>query len=210
MERQILKARWVFPVDGPPLEGAVVEVEGSQIAAVYAGDHPRATDLGNTALIPGLVNAHTHLEFSDLEKPLTPVSPFTEWIRSVMKSRFESAGSAESKIQQGIKESLAAGTTCLGEIATSTESLQLLEQGQPVPRTVVFRECLGFSADQISGQEQIAADFLKQRTDHNHNNVLHLGLSPHAPYSVHPDLYSSLIHLARDEDAPVAVHLGET
>jgi len=187
-----------------------VEIEGSRIAAVYAGDHPRATDLGNTALIPGLVNAHTHLEFSDLEKPLSPAAPFTSWIRSVMKSRFESSGPAKSKIQQGINESLAAGTTCLGEIATSSESFQLLEQTQPVPRAVVFRECLGFSADRIPEQEQLAADFFKQQSDQSHKIPLISGLSPHAPYSVHPDLYLSLIQLAKNQNAPVAVHLGET
>ncbi|MDF1744747.1 MAG: amidohydrolase family protein [Gimesia sp.] len=210
MERQILKARWVFPVEGPPLEGAVVEVEGSRIAAVYAGDHPQATDLGNAALIPGLVNAHTHLEFSDLEKPLGPVAPFTEWIRSVMKSRFDSSGSSESKIQQGIKECLGAGTTCLGEIATSSESLQLLEQSHPAPHSVVFRECLGFSADRVSEQEQIAADFFEERTGPGHEVPIARGLSPHAPYSVNPDLYLRLVQLARDRGAPVAVHLAET
>ena len=187
-----------------------MEVEGSRIAAVYAGDHPRATDLGNAALIPGLVNAHTHLEFSDLEEPLRPVAPFTEWIRSVMKSRFDSSGSAESKIQQGIKESLAAGTTCLGEIATSADSHQLLEQNQPAPRAVVFRECLGFSVNRIAEQERIAADIFEQRPDQGIDFPVHQGLSPHAPYSVHPDLYLSLIHLARNQGAPVAVHLGET
>lgn len=187
-----------------------MEIEGSRIAAVYVGDHPRATDLGNSALIPGLVNAHTHLEFSDLEQPLGPATPFTSWIRSVMKSRFESSGSADLKIQRGLHESLSAGTTCLGEIATSSESFQLLEQSQPVPRAVVFRECLGFSADRISEQEQIAVDFLAQRMDQDQTAALHVGLSPHAPYSVHPDLYASLIQLAQKQDAPVAVHLGET
>ncbi len=187
-----------------------MEVEGSRIAAVYAGDHPRAVDLGNTALIPGLVNAHTHLEFSDLEQPLGPVAPFTEWIRSVMKSRFESSDSSELKIQQGIEESLAAGTTCLGEIATSFDSFHLLGQSQSVPRAVVFRECLGFSADRVAGQEQIAADFLEQRSDSAHVFPLQQGLSPHAPYSVNPDLYSSLIQMARNQGVPVAVHLGET
>ncbi|WP_339728796.1 amidohydrolase family protein [uncultured Gimesia sp.] len=210
MERQILKARWVFPVDRPPLEGAVVEVEGSRIAAVYAGDHPQAIDLGNSALIPGLVNAHTHLEFSHLERPLGPTAPFTDWIRSIMKSRFESHVSVKQSIQQGIAESLAAGTTCLGEIATSVESVHQLGQTEPAPRAVVFRECLGFSADRIAGQEQMAAEFLEQQTEGEMYGRLRLGLSPHAPYSVHPDLYLNLVQQARDQGVPVAVHLAET
>lgn len=210
MERQILKARWVFPVEGPSLERAVVEVEGSRIAAVYAGDHPRAIDLGNTALIPGLVNAHTHLEFSHLACPLGPAAPFTDWIRSVMKSRFAGSVPVEQSILQGIKESLAAGTTCLGEIATSEKSLQLLGQTQPAPRAVVFRECLGFSAERIAEQAQIAAEYFETLAAHAADFSLHLGLSPHAPYSVHPDLYLNLINQARNQGAPVAVHLAET
>lgn len=188
----------------------MVEVEDSRIAAVYAGDHPEALDLGNTALIPGLVNAHTHLEFSHLVHPLGPTAPFTDWIRSIMKSRFEATEPVERSIQQGIRESLAAGTTCLGEIATSVESVHQLEQTAPAPRAVVFRECLGFSADRIVGQAQVAAEFLEQQTTGEKHNRLRLGLSPHAPYSVHPDLYLNLIQQARDQGAPAAVHLAET
>lgn len=210
MERQILKARWVFPVEGPPLESAVVEVEDSHIAAIYAGDHPQATDLGNMAIIPGLINAHTHLEFSNFEKPLGPTAPFTDWIRAVMKSRFENSGSAKLPIRQGIKECLDSGTTCLGEIATSSESLHLLEQRQPAPRAVVFRECLGFSANRIPEQEQIASQFFDEIPDQADSPLIQIGLSPHAPYSVHPDLYLSLIQQAHDQNAAVAVHLAET
>tara|TARA_R110002111_G_scaffold256979_2_gene324611 strand:+ start:98995 stop:100221 length:1227 start_codon:yes stop_codon:yes gene_type:complete len=210
LERQILKARWVFPVEGPPLERAIVEVEGSRIAAVYAGDHPRAVDLGNAALIPGLVNAHTHLEFSHLPRPLTPAAPFTDWIRSVMQSRFAGSVPVEQSILKGMKESLEAGTTCLGEIATSDKSLQLLQQAESAPHAVVFRECLGFSAGRIAEQARIAADFLEQIPSRNDSRCIHLGLSPHAPYSVHPDLYLKLIQQARDQGAPVAVHLAET
>ncbi|WP_291170297.1 amidohydrolase family protein [Gimesia sp.] len=210
MERQILAARWVFPVEGPPLERAIVEVEGSRIAAVYQGEHPRAVDLGNTALIPGLVNTHTHLEFSQLESPLGPTKPFAAWIRSIMKSRFTCTVPAGQRIQQGIEESLKAGTTCLGEIATSSESLQLLSADDRKPSAVVFRECLGFTPDRIEKQQQIAADYLQLGTDLELSDAVGLGISPHAPYSVNPDLYLNLVQQARDQGVPAAVHLAET
>ncbi len=210
LERQILAARWVFPIEGPPLERAVVEIEGSRIAAVYQGEHPQAVDLGNAALIPGLVNAHTHLEFSQLEHPLGPTEPFAEWIRSIMKSRFTCSVPARDRIQQGIEESLNSGTTCLGEIATSSESLQLLSADERKPSAVVFRECLGFTPDRIEDQIQIAADFLQLGTEVELNDTIGLGLSPHAPYSVNPDLYLNLVQQARDQGVPAAVHLAET
>jgi len=188
----------------------VIEVEGTRIAAVYAGDHPRAIDLGNVALIPGLINAHTHLEFSHLSEPLGPAAPFTDWIRAIMKSRFETELPIERRLQQGIEECLATGTTTVGEIATSVESLRHFDQGTQVPRAVVFRECLGFTTDRIAGQEQVAADFLQEPVSEEAEQRLWHGLSPHAPYSVHPDLYQSLIQQARDQGVPAAVHLGET
>ena len=65
------RARWVFPVDQPPLDGGVVTVAGGRIVAVGENASGRpARDLGDVALLPGLVNAHTHLEFSLLEQPL--------------------------------------------------------------------------------------------------------------------------------------------
>ncbi|MBN67731.1 MAG: chlorohydrolase [Gimesia sp.] len=210
MERQIYQARWVFPVAGPPLPDATVEIEGTRIAAVYAGRHPRAIDLGNMALIPGLVNAHTHLEFSQLRAPLEPASPFTDWIRAIMKSRFETEQPVTERIQLGITECLSSGTTLVGEIATSVESLRLFNMESQVPRAVVFRECLGFTPDRIAGQEQVADEFLAEPLAPAAVERLCPGLSPHAPYSVHPDLYLNLVQQARDQGVPAAVHLGET
>lgn len=210
MERQIYQARWVFPVAGPPLADAIIEIEGARIAAVYAGDHPAAIDLGNVALIPGLVNAHTHLEFSQLSAPLKPAAPFTDWIRAIMKSRFETEQPVSERIQQGIVECMSAGTTSVGEIATSEESLRLFNADSEVPRAVVFRECLGFTPDRMAGQEQVAAEFLAEPIRSEAAERLCPGLSPHAPYSVHPDLYLKLVQQARDQGVPVAVHLGET
>ena len=80
---RLLRARWVFPVDQPPIADGVIEIVDGRIARLGSGPDPDAVDLGDVALIPGLVNAHTHLEFSHLAKPLGPAAPFEEWIHSV-------------------------------------------------------------------------------------------------------------------------------
>src|SRR5688572_12578070 len=85
-----LQARVVFPVDRPPIEYGVVAIEGDRIVAI--GGPGEATgvvrDLGNVALVPGLVNAHTHLEFSYLDKPLGgPGMPLVDWIRLIIAER---------------------------------------------------------------------------------------------------------------------------
>ena len=83
-----LTARWVFPVDGPPLERGVVTIAGDRIAAVEPhGRRAADLDLGDAAVLPGLVNAHTHLDLSGL-RGLAPPSPdFTGWLRQVIAHR---------------------------------------------------------------------------------------------------------------------------
>ncbi len=84
-----LRARIVYPVDQPPIEGGVVTIEGDRIVSV--GPHraeSNTTDLGDVALLPGLVNAHTHLEFSDLRQPLGhPGIGIVDWIRLIIAER---------------------------------------------------------------------------------------------------------------------------
>ena len=84
-----LKARYVFPVDTEPLHEASVVVDGARIAAVGQNvSAPQTIDLGNAAILPGLVNAHTHLEFSGLAEPLgEPGMCFADWIRLVIEYR---------------------------------------------------------------------------------------------------------------------------
>src|SRR5439155_19461548 len=80
-----LSARWVFPVDGPPLERGVVVIAGERIVAVEpAGGRTADRDLGNVAILPGLVNAHTHLDLTGLRGLCPPSSDFTGWLRQVI------------------------------------------------------------------------------------------------------------------------------
>ena len=70
-----LRARWVFPVEAEPIPGGVVTVCEGRVAEVGTKGAAPLVDLGNTALVPGFVNAHTHLEFSDLVRPLETPRP---------------------------------------------------------------------------------------------------------------------------------------
>ena len=81
--------RYVFPVDRPPIENGLVTIDGEWILEVGRYDGEADTiDLGDVAIIPGFVNAHTHLEFSDLEKPLgEPGMLLPSWIRAVIEQR---------------------------------------------------------------------------------------------------------------------------
>ncbi len=205
-----LRARWVLPVLSPPIRDGIVAIAGSQILDVGAdrGEY-RSIDLGEAAILPGLVNSHTHLEFSDLEVPLgRPGMPFTEWIAAVVQHRRqhdpEDPQRMVAAIRRGIAESLRLGVTTLGEIATGPwPGDRISEQ----PNGVVFRELLGLPSERIESQIDLAQAHLKLGRS---GEAWRAGLSPHAPYSVHPELLSRSVDLARRGDAPLAMHLAET
>src|SRR5689334_19905082 len=119
MAHLALAARYVFPVDAPPLEDGVVTIDGERIVEVRrraAGDRP--IELGNVALIPGLVNAHTHLEFSDLAAPLgEPGMPLPTWLSAVVEQRRAREPQVPSPVARGLRESIECGVTLCGEIA---------------------------------------------------------------------------------------------
>lgn len=196
----------MFPVDGPPLEHGVVEIRGGQITAV-GSDDPGPDAIVDRAIIPGLVNAHTHLEFSDLGVPLPADGGFSSWIRRVIATRGDRTQPVASAIRAGLRESAGLGTTLAGEIATNHASVRGCSPD--VPRCVVFRELLGRSPDLIAERMETARRHLDTR-DASHTDDVLRGLSPHAPYSVHPDLFGQIIALARTAGVPVAMHVAES
>src|SRR5437660_8686035 len=83
-----LTARWLIPVDGPPLEGGTVTIDNERITSVERhGQRTADRDLGNAAILPGFVNAHTHLDLSGLRGHCPPTADFTDWLRAVIRHR---------------------------------------------------------------------------------------------------------------------------
>ncbi|HEV8068923.1 MAG TPA: amidohydrolase family protein [Planctomycetaceae bacterium] len=200
-------ARWVFPVAGPPVSGGAVEVGADgRVIAVHGEAPTRTLDLGDVALIPGLVNAHTHLEFSDLTEPLQPAKPFADWLRALLAYR-RSRGNAERAIATGLAESGRSGTIAVGDIDTRGNPTQYSVAGSV--QVVAFRELLGLDAATVALQLGTGGEFLDHSPGREVREVIR-GLSPHAPYSVHPRLLEGAISLATRSRCPVAVHLAET
>lgn len=223
-----IAARWVIPVDQPPIEDGVVEIADGRIVEVRrrAGAPDDATlDLGNAALLPALVNAHAHLEFSDLAEPIEPAAPFTQWIRNLLAYRRERKLSIGELVRDGLREAARVGTGLVGEIAAGdwqpaeiAASLQSSDLDGELPTVVAFRELIGLLPEQAADQLELARRHIDEcRTlsgsdDGTANRCLTLrpALSPHAPYSVRLDLYHQLVDLARRESVPLCIHLAET
>ena len=232
-----LRARYVFPIDRPPIaDGAVtfsvphppaaqpsgsplpavgegLGVRGSVILAVgsWSGLKSRhsahVVDLGNAAILPGLVNAHTHLEFSDLPAPLGQAGMrFPDWIRAVVRyRRGRTQPQMQAAIRKGFDEACRAGTTALGEIATPGCPVDLIcDEAVRAnrPGTTVFLELLGLSAERAAANAVAAEEHLKRPG--------FIGLSPHAPYSVRPETVREAAALSRSANIPLAMHLAES
>lgn len=227
------QARVVFPVDRPPIDHGYVTIDGPRIVAVGSAAASGAViDLGPMALLPGLVNAHTHLEFSGLRQPLgVPAMPLADWIRLVIAERGRRGATADTATIAGLRESLQCGVTCIGDITTAATARstdtpvhnfrndaqerpsQLLSDGQECASYVVidathFAEVIGFS--RARADSAYAAGIRQLDEMSNAIGGSHLGLSPHAPYTVSPALVARLVALARERSLPVAMHLAES
>jgi cytosine/adenosine deaminase-related metal-dependent hydrolase len=206
-----LQARYVFPVEGPPIEDGVVCLQQGRIGWVglsreRAGD----LDLGNVAIIPGFVNAHTHLELERLgaSGPLdraTGAEDEIGWLRRVVDQR--RAGSEETlrgAVGENLKACVQAGTTCLAD--TTTAGLSWNQVAAAPLRAVVFAELIGLK--QYRGLETSDAAWNWLATIRPETQVAacaRAGLSPHAPYSTSSWLY----HRAAGSKLPLSTHLAE-
>jgi cytosine/adenosine deaminase-related metal-dependent hydrolase len=204
-----LRARVVFPVDQPPIQGGVVTIEGERIASV---GHNRAaenvTDLGDVALLPGFVNAHTHLEFSDLRHPLGhPGIGIVDWIRLIIGERARGDKWRAEPVSLGQQESLAAGTTTLGDIVTNSAATCFT-----CVDATFFHEVIGFSRARAESSLKALIERLEfaVATYTAADMPPTQGVSPHAPYTVSPLLLQPLVTLAHRRNMPLAMHLAES
>lgn len=208
-----VRARWLFPIDGPPIPDGILTVAGDRIAAVgenTAGTPPR--DLGNVAVLPGLINAHTHLEFSGLSAPLgRPGMPFTDWLAAVVTWRRQelaepdAAERREQAARRGLAEVAGTGTAAVGEVA-SPGWPEAAFQDSPVETTVFF-ELLGLAPQRV---EPLLASAAAHLANPAASARWRAGLAPHAPYTVSLELLARTCPLSRQAQAPVALHLAES
>jgi cytosine/adenosine deaminase-related metal-dependent hydrolase len=203
-----LRARHILPMASPPLENGWIRIERGRIVALGRREPPgHAVDLGDAIVLPGLVNAHTHLEFSDLPAPLSGEGGLPGWIgRVVALRRARPSGPAEvarlrKAVAAGLRETAAAGVTSVGDIATAALPAPAATIG---PRVRAYREALGLSAA-ANGDHGLARDL-----DRLAAAGFQTGISPHAPYSVAVPLGRRLLREARRRRLPVAMHLAES
>lgn len=209
----LLRAAWVCPVAAPPLREGWVAVHEGRIAAVGAGhDAPPAAhvdDLGDVALLPGLVNAHTHLELSWLKGRVPPGPDFLSWVGGLMRARTapEQPGdpATEGPCRAAIAEMRATGTVAVGDIANALISPALLaEAAMPA---VVFHELIGFRVTEGARHVEAA----RARHAGLASADVRIAMAPHAPFSVSRELFAAIRDAAAAGTPPLSsVHVGES
>lgn len=187
----------------PPIRDGLVTIRGERIVAVEsAGTRQADVDLGDAVIIPGLVNAHTHLDLTGLRGLAPPSRDFTGWLRQVITHRRgRSSEQVQADIRAGLAECLRFGTTLVGDISAAGASWNALSSS-PI-RSVAFHEVLGLPKERAA---QAWCDLQDWLANHPETATCRPGVSPHAPYSVR----SALFFAAATSGAPVAVHLAET
>ena len=207
-----LAARYVFPVEGPPIpEGRVSIADGRIVRVTGEGDEspPVDLDLGNVAITPGFVNAHAHLDLDPIDPPDVDV-PEDEvaWLRRVVASRRGGTpGSGAEASVRNVASSVRLGTTLIADTTSSGQSWEAVASA-PL-RGVVFHELIGLN--RLRGMETSGAAFewlSAIRKDHpgtDPDAKTRPGLSPHAPYSTAGWLY----HRAAVSKLPLSTHLAE-
>lgn len=208
-------AEWVLPISSAPIRNGAVVVSDGRIeyvgpASVLTTEPGamRVVPLGAAALLPGLVNAHSHLELTALRGFLEGLD-FREWLRVITTVRRDLMSDALllDASRAGIREALRNGITCLADTAESGAPLTAMnEYGM---RGVGYLEVFGPDPAQCAGAlAQISARVLEARA---HDTALvRAGVSPHAPYTVSRELFAATAALAVRESLPMAVHVAES
>ena len=212
---RVHRASWVLPIDAPPIRDGWVEVDDGRIVAVGAADRePRAASREpRVAILPALVNAHTHLELSWMRGRVPPGDTMPAWAARLISERQRGdsiqqrstvgADFRRDAIAGAIEEARASGTGLVGDVANTLEACGPLA-GSRLSATVFF-ELLGFRAADPAGLVAAARDRLAALPS---SNRLHWAIAPHAPYSVSPNLFRAIA--AATAGRPLSVHLGES
>ncbi|MEO5718436.1 MAG: amidohydrolase family protein, partial [Chthoniobacterales bacterium] len=208
----IYRARTVVTMDGAPIENGAVAVTGDRIIDAGRQDEVRArrsgpvTDLGEVVLLPGLINAHCHLDFTALRGSIAPQRSFADWILQINGLRRDlSDDDYLASIAKGFVEARRFGTTTIANVESMPE---LLDRMPPPPlRTWWFAELIDVRP-RLPAAAMLEDAFACFRGKENWPGGF--ALSPHAPYTVSPELTRLAREAAERNGNLLMMHLAES
>jgi cytosine/adenosine deaminase-related metal-dependent hydrolase len=210
----LLTAAWIAPMDRPPIREGGVVISNGRIIAVgetksLRHNHPGAAveEYPSAILLPGLVNAHVHLELSDLRQGPRPAS-FVQWLMDLMGQTARLGGAMADTvahaIRTGVAQCLRFGVCTVGDISKQCMFSRPVLAKTPL-RAVSFGELQAMAQRRGLLDERFAA-----ATDLTFDSDrLIVGVTPHAPYTVEAEGYRRCLEFARSHHRPLATHLAE-
>jgi aminodeoxyfutalosine deaminase len=201
----IVRARAIVTMNGAPIRDGAVRIEGARIAEVGKVSQiadEQVVELHDCVLLPGLINAHCHLDYTSLRGRIPPPQSFTHWIRAINaeKAKLTTADYLEA-IADGFREVQRFGTTTLVNFEAFPE-LIATAPASPV-RTWWCAELIDVAAPQRT--EEILAAAL-----HSLRFQKHCGLAPHALFTASAELYCRCAEVAATNDWLLTTHLAES
>lgn len=220
--RVLVTARYVIPVPGQILEKPYVEVQGGRILGVKrfrdvdtTGD-VRIFDLGEAVLMPGLINAHSQLDFCHLQGRVPFTGSFTGWLQTLFAShRRASADEIRAGVQKGLYQAIEGGTTAIGEVSVQDLSTDAISAAGL--RSVVYFDVTNIDPEmaetefdrlQSRIEDTTVTEVLTARPDSR--PLMLLGVAPYAPYAVSAELYRRVLRLMIERGDRLCTRLAES
>jgi cytosine/adenosine deaminase-related metal-dependent hydrolase len=217
---RVYTARHVLPVARPPIENGAVAVENGRIAAVgsrqdveRAAPGAASTELGDAVLLPGLVNAHVHVELSWMAEDPPPGGDFARWVAGLIERRErEDPARARAAAERAIESMVARGTVAAGDVGNATWVVPLLARSPLLG--VAFHEIYGFRAQEaeallahaVGRLESLARDPDVAATGTRWSVVP----TPHAPHTTSEPLLRALAGRSAAAGSPLTIHAAES
>jgi 5-methylthioadenosine/S-adenosylhomocysteine deaminase len=209
----IHEASWVCPTTTPPIRDGAIAIQGERI--VQVGSRSELRDLPGTriqhagaAIIPGFVNAHSHIELTVLRGFLENVA-FTNWIQRLVRAKYQTLHNEDLAVSArlGAIENLQAGVTAVGDLMDTGAAWNAIREFDL--QGVVYQEVFGpAESSAAEALQTLQTKIEKHRL--SETETRRIGVSPHAPYTVSESLYRGANEYARARNLPVAVHIAES
>jgi cytosine/adenosine deaminase-related metal-dependent hydrolase len=214
--RFLLRAQWLAPLTATPLRDGCIVFTGGRIEAVGPAKQLRETypdaeieDESDSIILPGLVNAHTHLELSHIRRG-NPPTHLGDWITKTLLPQTARTGAATPEairgaVQVGVKQCISFGVTSVGDISKQCIHTRPALRDGPL-RVISYGEIQAMAARRGLLNERFAA----AADTSCESDYLRVGITPHAPYTVEPEGYARCLAFAKEHNRPLATHLAET